>query len=540
MSKPGHADGREGTVARSVARDVAAQAAVYPFAKKDDPRRAERELGGFAFRWVLAILQKMGALREPGEACELGELALRLGIAPKYGRYFAALIRRLEEQGFVTVDGQVVTATEKVRAGALDSLDPIEEQVAAFRKRFVKRYPACAGLFGFMACCLGRFDEIRAGTGGTTAAILEALKPLADAVELCFTDISQSFLRHARRRFAEPYPWLDYRTLNIEKDLPRQGFDLHSFDIVAAANVLHDTRDVEITLGQTRKLLKPGGLLVLNEFTAVKDCLFFSGALLHGYWLFEDPDRRLRDSCLLDVPRWRRVLERAGFTFVEPFVLPTQSLDAEHSQSVMLCAAGGDALGAEAARPEPHPEKIGIIGRHVEQDILGLLGDERAAAYSARRPLMEMGLDSIELVELKSSLRGRFGVKLPPAFLFEHATQEKIVQALEPLVSDSRLGELPPGEAARELPAAAPAHLTIDSAAGQDAIAIVGAACRLAGGAASPEAFWNLLERGGDGIGPLPPGRWEWPSFIDVEGRHKGIDQGGFLERIEDRKSTRL
>src|SRR5215213_1202637 len=411
MSSLENAGGREMTVARSVARDVAARSAVYPFAKKDDPRRAESELGGFAYQWVLATLQKMGVLREPGEAYELGELERRLGVAPKYGRYFAALIRRLEERGLVSVDGPVIAATERVREGALDD---VEARVAAFKKRFVKRYPACAGLLAFMACCLDRFDEILtgqidaadvlfqdgsmdvfaevfrgdvvsdyfnrlvaeavrgaavrlragsgaakvrivevgAGTGGTTAAILGALAPLSEGVEFCFTDISQSFLRYARRRFAETYPWLDYRVLNIEKDLPRQGFDLHSFDIVVAANVLHDTRDIEFTLEQTRKLLKPGGLLVLNEFTAVKDCLFFSGALLHGYWLFEDPDRRLRDGCLLDVPRWSPVLERAGFTLLEALVLPTQSVDGEHSQSVMLCEAGGESVATAEQRPE--------------------------------------------------------------------------------------------------------------------------------------------------------------------------------------------
>ena len=46
--------------------------------------------------------------------------------------------------------------------------------------------------------------------------------------------------------------------------------------------------------------------------------------------------------------------------------------------------------------------KAEIIGALVEQETLGLLGEERASAYSARRPLMDMGLDSMELVELKS------------------------------------------------------------------------------------------------------------------------------------------
>src|SRR5262249_11652670 len=160
--------------------------------------------------------------------------------------------------------------------------------------------------------------------------------PYSDAVELCFTDISNTFLRNAKRRFAK-HSWVDYRLLNIERDPAGQGFEPHSFDIVIAANVLHDTSDIDVTLRQGRTLLRCDGLLVLDEFTAVKDCLFFSGALLHGYWLFQDPEKRLPDSCLLAPSQWKEVLARTGFALSGAHALPTQSLDSECSQSVMLC-----------------------------------------------------------------------------------------------------------------------------------------------------------------------------------------------------------
>src|SRR5262249_34106483 len=227
--------------------------------------------------------------------------------------------------------------------------------------------------------------EIGAGTGGTTVGILEALSAFSGLVEFCFTDISLSFVRNAQRRFRERYPWIEYRALNIEEDLSRQGFEPHRFDIVVAANVLHDTRDIEFTLEQTRRLLKPGGLLILNEYTSVKDCLSFSGALLHGWWLFEDPDRRLPDSCLLSVPQWHRVLERTGFAVAQSFVLPTQRPDEGCSQSVMLC----DSLPIDAQRTDDNPAPLqassdgaargtspdvtGIVGTFVEQDVLTLL-----------------------------------------------------------------------------------------------------------------------------------------------------------------------
>ncbi len=576
--------------ARQVVSDVAAKVALFPFAETDDPRRAERELGDFAFRWVLATLQKMGALREPGEVYAPDGLEQRLGISPRYHRHFAALIRRLEEVGLVTVGPDGLATTALVAGYALDA---VAEQVAVFKAGFRNDYPAAAGLLDFMACCLDRFEEIvtgridvtdvlfsggnmdvfgaafggdavadyfnhivaaavesaivrsgrtakiriveiGAGTGGTTAAVLAAIERFSDTVEYTFTDVSMSFLRAARRRFGEPYPWLGYRTLNIEEDLARQGFDAEGFDVVVAANVLHDTRDIERALEQARKLLKPGGLLVLNEFTAVKDCLFFSGALLHGYWLFEDPSRRLRDSCLLSVPLWSRALEQTGFSLAEAFALPTQTAGFECSQAVMLCAAPAS---GEAVEGGGDAQKSRLIGQWLEQDILTLLGEERSAAYSARRPLMEMGLDSIELVELKALVRQRFDVQLSPAFLFEHETQEKMAKALAAAVSPEQLRALRAGETEGR-----PSHPgSGEGEAGggrheshESSIAIVGMACRFPGGATSPEAFWKLLERGGDAVVSMPSGRWQWPAFVDVAEKHRGIDRGGFLERIDE------
>jgi SAM-dependent methyltransferase/acyl carrier protein len=558
------AGGQGAPVVRSVAQDVEAQVASYRFRKKDDPRRAERELGKFALKWVLATLQGLGVMREPGEAYELGSLKRRLGVAPKYDRYFAALMRRLEAEGLLTSDAHAMETTARVRGFALEA---VEAEVAAFKESFVQRYPACAGLLGFMSCCLSRFEEILtgrtdaadivfqdgkmdvfaevfrgdvvsdyfnrvaadavrgtavrlrerdggarrvrvleigAGTGGTTAAILEAIEPLADAVEFCFSDLSPAFIRYAKRRFSAQYPGVDYRTLNIEEDPAGQGFAPHSFDVVVAANVLHDTRDIEVTLKQVRKLLKPGGLLVLNEFTAVKDCLFFSGALLHGYWLFEDPDRRLPDSCLLSVPQWASALEQAGFAVAQSFALPTQSPAAECSQSVLLCESSWVEEGAAESAG-----KSEVIGQWIEQDIHSILGAERSSAYSARRPLMEMGLDSIELVELKSLMGQRFGVKLPPAFLFEHSTQEKMAAALAATVSDEQLREIAPPApvaqgAAKEIPgwpAGSPAARCRPrpSGASWSAARTGSSRCRRTAGSGRPSSTWMESTRGSTG-----------------------------------------
>ena len=88
---------------------------------------------------------------------------------------------------------------------------------------------------------------------------------------------------------------------------------------------------------------------------------------------------------------------------------------------------------------------------------------------------------------------------------------------------------------AHDSPAAsAEVPTTVSSSAEETSIAIVGVACRLPGGVTSAEGFWTLLAKGGDGVTTLPAARWRWPDSIDVRGKHKGIDQGGFLPRIDE------
>ena len=51
----------------------------------------------------------------------------------------------------------------------------------------------------------------------------------------------------------------------------------------------------------------------------------------------------------------------------------------------------------------------------------------------------------------------------------------------------------------------------------QPRIAIVAAACRLPGGADSPQAFWRLLVEGRDAVTPVPPERWDGEALFSAE-----------------------
>jgi 1-acyl-sn-glycerol-3-phosphate acyltransferase len=153
-----------------------------------------------------------------------------------------------------------------------------------------------------------RVLEIGAGTGGTTASVLPRLANRA--AEYHFTDVSTFFLAQARERFRDQ-PQVRVTSLDIETD-PAAQPGHESFDVVIAANVLHATADLRVTLRNVKRLLRPGGLLVLLEVSrkmAWTDLIF---GITDGWWRFVDTDVRPAYA-LMEAARWRTLLSESGF-----------------------------------------------------------------------------------------------------------------------------------------------------------------------------------------------------------------------------------
>ena len=152
-----------------------------------------------------------------------------------------------------------------------------------------------------------RILEIGAGTGATTAALLEALGERS--ADYLVSDISPSFLVAQRQRWASRQggPSLSYATLDIERDPCGQGLAPHSFDVVVAANVLHATRDLSQVLRHVARLLAPGGALVLLEGTTQRCWIDLTFGLTEGWWRSERP------YPLLSGPQWCELLSQAGW-----------------------------------------------------------------------------------------------------------------------------------------------------------------------------------------------------------------------------------
>ncbi|KAI1091033.1 hypothetical protein F5B19DRAFT_484177 [Rostrohypoxylon terebratum] len=182
--------------------------------------------------------------------------------------------------------------------------------------------------------------EVGAGTGSTTGFVLDALSQQGRYrgssprfTEYDFTDISPSFFAKAQERYACHSSRMRFKTLNLEQDPLEQGFEANSYDVVIAASVLHATKCIGQTLKNVKKLLKPGGQLILAEPTNLQTATipFFSG-VISGWWLSEEKSRAL--GPLLSKEAWRDSLMQAGFDGFT-MVLPDAS-EETHGLSLMV------------------------------------------------------------------------------------------------------------------------------------------------------------------------------------------------------------
>lgn len=200
--------------------------------------------------------------------------------------------------------------------------------------------------------------EIGAGTGGATKGVIAKLGNSYSSYT--YTDISSGFFPKAQENFSSQKERFIYKTLDITGDPTEQGFAENAHDLVLAANVLHATPDLVETLRNVRRLLRPGGYLVMMEFTDMSPMrmgLIIGG--LPGWWVGRDSGRRYTPAVTLN--EWDRILTQAGFAGVEtstpvldPVVMPAciiaaQAIEPEMSLIRQPCAAEGTEMPTHSA-----------------------------------------------------------------------------------------------------------------------------------------------------------------------------------------------
>lgn len=140
-----------------------------------------------------------------------------------------------------------------------------------------------------------------AGAGETTGSVLSQMDTAF--ASYTYTDISETFFDAAQEKFQSYQSRMVFKVLDIEKNVTDQGYGEESFDLVIASLALYATKNLEATLSNVRRLLKPGGYLLLLEITDPNSMRF--GLTLGGlpaWWLGHQEGRTL--SPCVSIERW--------------------------------------------------------------------------------------------------------------------------------------------------------------------------------------------------------------------------------------------
>ncbi|WP_437094841.1 SDR family NAD(P)-dependent oxidoreductase [Streptomyces sp. enrichment culture] len=479
-----------------------------------------------ARRLLVGALRQMGVLHEPGERYTREELRSRLGVAADRERLLGLLVDVLLRGGWLRAegDGELVTtgalhsdpelrrclADPQAAVRELTERHPEAEPVTALLLRCLQALPeVLTGRRGPMDVLFpgGSLDlveavyradpvadrcndqvagtvvayveerlrrdprarvrvlEVGAGTGGTSERVLRRLSDagLDKHVTYVYTDVSEGFVRHGRRRFAADHPRTEFRVLDIERDPRAQDFAPGGFDLVLASNVLHATRRVRRTLAHVKRLLGTHGVLVVNEGVELQDQFSLVFGLTDGWWLFEDAEYRLPGSPLLSLASWHDVLAEQGFVRVAAHRPPGgeggpvhQRVLTAYSDGLVPVAAGDDAEPAApavtpaalaatpatppgTADPADGPQPPAGAGRarsaqsveHTVRSVFAEVLEMPEHLLESRATFDNYGVDSLVALTLTKALEPHFG-PLPATLLFEHVTIERLAAFLAP------------------------------------------------------------------------------------------------------------
>lgn len=106
--------------------------------------------------------------------------------------------------------------------------------------------------------------ELGAGTGNTTKNILKMLEEKNLDCKYVFTDRALSFLSNAKNKF-DDYNNVEYKQIDIDKNLAEQNLKEDDFDIVLAVGVLENSKDLEFTINNIEKVLKDNAWIIILE-----------------------------------------------------------------------------------------------------------------------------------------------------------------------------------------------------------------------------------------------------------------------------------
>ncbi|KAH6966040.1 hypothetical protein EDB82DRAFT_480382 [Fusarium venenatum] len=289
-------------------------------------------MSGLRFEDEVSILERIDALTNAPE----------LQLLARVGRALPAILSGTIEPLSVMLEGNLL-----IRAYEGGTFSGDYEAAVAYLQLLTFKNPRLS------------FLEIGAGTGGCTKRLLGGIADKNSAGGLpieqyTYTDISSGFFEEARSTFVDWEAYMNFKTLDVEGDPLKQGFQPETYDVVVASNVLHATKQMDVTMEHVRKLLRPGGSLILVENSPKGAVIGLIFGTLSGWWAHEDEFRD--DTALMYREQWDTILSRNGFGGIhvarnsmmvsKAVPLSTNGHVARNEQLVLINDMSGDVIDA--------------------------------------------------------------------------------------------------------------------------------------------------------------------------------------------------
>ncbi|MGW6847142.1 type I polyketide synthase, partial [Streptomyces sp. NPDC054958] len=156
----------------------------------------------------------------------------------------------------------------------------------------------------------------------------------------------------------------------------------------------------------------------------------------------------------------------------------------------------GSALRAELAELS-RTEQVSVLLDLVRREVARILAHSSTAEITAEKPFKDLGFDSLTAMELRNLLTAATGLKLPATLVFDYPNPQQLAAHLlaELLGSGTEI---------------ASSSATVRTVTTDEPLAIVGMACRYAGGVASPEDLWQVVVEQREGMSEFPSYRgWD-------------------------------
>ncbi|MEU6314738.1 type I polyketide synthase, partial [Streptomyces sp. NPDC047014] len=174
----------------------------------------------------------------------------------------------------------------------------------------------------------------------------------------------------------------------------------------------------------------------------------------------------------------------------------------------------GSALRAELAELS-RTEQLSVLLDLVRREVARILAHSSTTEITPEKPFKDLGFDSLTAMELRNLLTAATGLKLPATLVFDYPNPQQLAAHLlaELLGTGTEL---------------ASSSAVVRTATTDEPLAIVGMACRYAGGVASPEDLWRVVVEQREGMSEFPSYRgWDRWNIASVR-------PSGFLHEAGD------